>query len=145
MALNLVKLCVGADSIDDLAGWQAKPRNLKTRGGKKVAFHTTFQAPTRQTELQDGGSLYWVIKGTILVRQLIAGFDDGHKADGSPCCLILLDPKLVAVRPVPRRPFQGWRYLSADDAPADLKAGTINQVAAMPPQMRKKLGDLGLI
>ncbi len=145
MMLNLVKLCVGAQSIDDLADWQSRPRNLKTRGGAKVAFHTTLQTPTRQQELQDGGSLYWVIKGTILVRQRIAGFDQGQKSDGSPCCLILLDTKLVPVRPAPRRPFQGWRYLTADDAPPDLKPGAVNQVAAMPPQMRKKLGDLGLI
>lgn len=145
MTLHLVKLCVGAASIDDLARWQAMPRNLKTRGGKKFAFHTTFQKPTRQADLLNGGSLYWVIKGTILVRQRIAGLDDGHKADGSPCCLILLDPALVPVRPVPRRAFQGWRYLSDDDAPADLKGGAVDQVASMPADMRKQLAVLGLI
>lgn len=92
-----------------------------------------------------GGSLYWVIKGAILVRQPIAGFDEGKKDDGSPCCMILLEPALIPVRPVPRRPFQGWRYLTADDAPPDLKAGAVDQIAAMPPPMRKKLADLGLI
>lgn len=145
MPLNLVKLCVGAASLEDLAEWQAMPGHTIKRAGSKVAFHTTFQKPTRQAELLAGGSLYWVIKGTILVRQPIVGFDDGHKDDGSPCCLILLDPKLIPVRPVPRRPFQGWRYLTAGDAPADLKSGTIDQVASMPLPMRKKLADLGLI
>ena len=145
MRLNLVKLCVGAASIEDVAGWQAMRGNTLRRGGKRVAFHTTFQKPTRDAELIAGGSLYWVIKGTILVRQPIVGFDDGHKDDGSPCCLILLDPALIPVRPVPRRPFQGWRYLKADEAPADLKPGTTDEVASMPPQMRKKLADLGLI
>lgn len=145
MGLNLVKLCVGAASIEDVADWQAMPGNTLRRGGKKVAFHTTFQKPTRDAELIAGGSLYWVIKGTILVRQPIVGFDEGHKDDGSPCCRILLDPSLIPVRPVPRRPFQGWRYLKADEAPADLKAGMTDQVASMPPQMRKTLADLGLI
>jgi hypothetical protein len=145
MPLNLVKLCVGAESIEDLEQWQALKRNLRVRGGKKIAFHTTFQKPTREAELLAGGSLYWVIKGTILVRQPIVGFDEGHKDDGSPCCLILLDTKLIAVRPVPRRPFQGWRYLTGDDAPPDLKKGAVDQVASMPPPMRKKLADLGLI
>lgn len=145
MGLNLVKLCVGAASIEDVADWQAMPGNTLRRGGKKVAFHTTFQKPTRDAELIAGGSLYWVIKGTILVRQPIVGFDEGYKDDGSPCCIILLDPALIPVRPVPRRPFQGWRYLKADEAPADLKAGTTDQVASMPPQMRKKLADLGLL
>jgi hypothetical protein len=145
MPLNLVKLCVGAASIDDLAQWQAMPGHTLKRGGRKVAFHTTFQRPTRTSELLDGGSLYWVIKGVIVVRQPIAGFEDGKKDDGSPCCLLLLDPALIPVRPVPRRAFQGWRYLTVDDAPADLKRGDKNEVAAMPAPMRKKLSDLGLI
>jgi hypothetical protein len=63
----------------------------------------------------DGGSLYWVIKGVIQVRQRITGFDEGHKADGSRCCLILLDAALIPVRPASRRAFQGWRYLGAED------------------------------
>jgi hypothetical protein len=121
------------------------PGHTIKRAGRKVAFHTTFQKPTREAELLAGGSLYWVIKGTILVRQLIVGFDDGKKDDGSPCCLLLLDPNVTPVRPVPRRPFQGWRYLTAEDAPPDLKSGSKDEVASMPPQMRKKLADLGLI
>jgi hypothetical protein len=145
MTLNLVKLCVGASSIDDLARWQAMPRNQKTFEGRRVAYHTTFQTPKRQADLLDGGSLYWVIKGTILVRQPIAGFGQGRRDDGSPCCLILLATGLIPVRPVPRRAFQGWRYLSAEDAPADSKAGASDDVAAMPPKMRKTLADLGLI
>jgi hypothetical protein len=145
MPVNLVKLCVGAASIEDLAQWQAMPGHTIKHGGKNVAFHTTFQKPTREAELLAGGSLYWVIKGTILVRQSIAGFGDGKKDDGSPCCLLLLDPKLTPVRPVPRRPFQGWRYLTADDAPPDLKSGSKDEVASMPPHMRKKLADLGLL
>lgn len=145
MPLHLVKLCVGASSIDDLANWQASARRQKTFQGRRVAYHTTFQKPTRETELIDGGSLYWVIKGTILVRQAIAGFAEGQKDDGSPCCLILLDRTLVPVRAVPRRAFQGWRYLTADDAPADVAPGRADDVAAMPPKMRKSLADLGLL
>ncbi len=145
MTLHLIKLCVGAESIEDVAAWQASPRNRKTRAGKACAFHTTFQTPKRQNELLDGGSLYWVIKGTILVRQPIAGFDEGTKDDGSPCCLLLLDPALIPVRPTPRRAFQGWRYLTADEAPPDLKKGSRDEVALMPTLMRKKLADLGLI
>ena len=75
MTVNLVKLCVGATSIDDLAAWQSKPRNQLSRRGKRFCFHTTFQKPTRVEDLMSGGSLYWVIKGAILVRQPIAGFD----------------------------------------------------------------------
>ena len=145
MTLHLVKLCVGATSIEDLSDWQSQHRQRKTRDGKACVYHTTFQSPKRQAELLDGGSLYWVIRGTILVRQKLIGFEDGNKDDGSPCCLLLLAPPLIQVRPLPRRAFQGWRYLEAADAPPDLKPGKKNQIASMPVAMRKTLADLGLI
>ena len=145
MSLHLIKLCVGTESIDDLATWQQTQRVHKSAAGKTCVYHTTFQFPKRQAELLDGGSLYWVIKGIVQVRQALVGFEPGTKDDGTPCCLILLDRALVPVRPVPRRAFQGWRYLDAADAPADVKRGSGDQMAQMPPAMRKSLADLGLI
>ncbi len=145
MPLHLIKLCVGTESIDDLATWQKTQRVHKTAAGKPCVYHTTFQFPKRQVELLNGGSLYWVIKGIVQVRQALAGFEQGKKEDGTPCCLILLDRTLVPVRPVPRRAFQGWRYLDAADAPADVRRGTGDQLLQMPPAMRKSLADLGLI
>ena len=145
MTLHLVKLCVGPSSIEDLAAWQSEHRRHKGRDGKRYVYHRTFQSPKRQAELLDGGSIYWVMKGVILVRQKLAGFEEGTKDDGSPCCLLLLAPELTAVRPTPRRAFQGWRYLDADDAPPDIAEGKGGQIASMPADMRKKLADLGLI
>ena len=145
MALNIIKLCVGATSIEDLAQWQKERlRDQKARGETPRIFHGTLQTPKRQAELE-GGSLYWVIKGVVQVRQKLAGFEDGTKEDGSPCCLILLDRKLVPVRPVPRRAFQGWRYLSEDDAPPDLVQGRGDDLSALPAEMRRALIELGLI
>ncbi len=147
MPLHIVKLCVGTDTIDDLATWQSSRLAEQKRAGIKQPkiFHTTFQAPKRQAELLDGGSLYWVIKGLISVRQRLVGFAEGFKDDGKPACRLLLDPVLVPVRPVPRRPFQGWRYLASDSAPADLKHGHNETVAEMPAAMRKELAGLGLL
>lgn len=146
MALHLVKLCVGADSIEDLADWQAGRLQAQKKAKQPPRlFHTTFQAPKKQTELLDGGSLYWVIKGIIQARQKLVGFEAGQKDDGSPCCLLMLDPQIFPVRPVPRRAFQGWRYLDAKDAPKDLKSGLRDGLTEMPPKMRKDLADLGLI
>jgi hypothetical protein len=145
MTLHIVKLCVGAASIEDLAAWQAERiKEQKAKGEKPRIFHATLQTPKRQADLE-GGSLYWVIKGVVQVRQKLIGFEDGTKEDGSPCCLILLDRKLVPVRPVPRRAFQGWRYLTADDAPEDLGKGGSGDVSALPPDMRRALSELGLI
>jgi hypothetical protein len=146
MALHIIKLCVGATSIEDLADWQkGRLAAQKAAGVNPRLFHTTFQSPKRQADVLDGGSLYWVIKGLVTVRQRLIGFDEGHKDDGKPCCLLLLDKALIPVRPTPRRPFQGWRYLDADDAPPDLRGGARDSVAEMPPAMRKELAGLGLL
>jgi hypothetical protein len=145
MALHLVKLCVGAQSIDDLASWQAQHRRRKMKNGRACVYHTTFQRPKRDAELLDGGSLYWVIKGVILIRQPLVGIDEGTKDDGSPCCRLWLDPAIISVRPTPRRAFQGWRYLDAADAPPDIKPGSGDDIAAMPAKMRKDLAALGLL
>ena len=146
MPLHLVKLCVGAASIEDLAAWQAaRLKALRRKSRRAELFHTTFQSPKRQAELLDGGSIYWVIKGAIQARQRLIGFEEGRKADGSPACLLLLDTELVAVRPVPRRAFQGWRYLAEDDAPADLGVGGKGEIGKMPEQLRRELAELCLI
>lgn len=146
MPLHLVKLCVGADSIEDLAAWQTKHFKLQKASKKPPRiFHRTFQTPKRTAELLDGGSLYWVIGGLISARQRLTGFEDGFKDDGSPCCLIMLDRTIIPVRPLPRRAFQGWRYLTGQDAPKDLKTGSRNGLSEMTPKMRKELSDLGLL
>jgi hypothetical protein len=145
--LHLVKLCVGATSIEDLQRWQQTYPlfQAKANGGQRRIFHTTFQSPKRQPELLEGGSLYWVIKGLIQARQKLIGFDTGSKEDGSACCLLLLDPQITPVRPHPRKAFQGWRYLSADDAPPDLGADQSRDVQELPAQLRRDLAALGLL
>ncbi len=147
MPLHLIKLCVGCDSIEDLADWQAERLKARRKAGEKrpQLFHRTFQTPKRKSELLDGGSLYWVIKGLIQVRQRLADIGEGSKEDGTPCCLLILKNELVPVRPTPRRAFQGWRYLDPDEAPEDLKRGAAGSIVAMPPKLRKQLAELGLL
>ena len=145
MSLNLVKLCVGVDSVDHLRQLQsARLKAQKAAGETPELIHRTFQMPKRRDELLDGGSLYWVIKGLIQARQPLADLREGRKDDGSRCCVISLKRKLTLVRPHPRRPFQGWRYLPAEDAPGDLAAGDAG-LADLPPAMRRELSELGLI
>ena len=147
MTVNLVKLCVGCDGVDDLAAWQAERlAAMKAAGAKKPRlYHRTFQMPKRREDLLAGGSLYWVIKGVILVRQPLTDIGEGTRDDGTPCCVLYFANALIPVRPTPRRAFQGWRYLDASDVPPDLVAGRNDEVAAMPPAMRKELANLGLI
>jgi hypothetical protein len=147
MTLHLVKLCVGTESIEDLVTWQAGRLAERRKAGEKDPrpFHRTFQMPKRRAELLDGGSLYWVIKGLIQVRQPLADIVEGTREDGTPCCVLVLKNTLVPVRPTPRRAFQGWRYLGADEVPEDLGRGSAAGVGAMPPKLRKQLAELGLL
>lgn len=146
MPLHIVKLAVGCTDVDDLAGWQQERlAQMKREGKKPELFHRTFQTPKKRDEVLAGGSLYWVIKGVIQVRQPIFDLREGTKDDGKPCCLIMLRNELIGVRPTPRRAFQGWRYLTADDAPPDMAGKASSDIARMPPAMRKQLAELGLL
>jgi hypothetical protein len=145
MTVHLVKLCVGIDTVQDLRDWQTERLRALARAGKTPELcHRTMQAPRRREEVLDGGSLYWVIKGFVLVRQRVVDLKAATKDDGRACCGIVLDPELVTTRPHPRRAFQGWRYLEVADAPEDARAleGSDDD---MPPGMREELRELRLI
>ncbi len=121
MALHMLKLCVGVENVDDMKEWQE--RRAKERKAAKLSanpFHDTRMTPKRAEEMLAGGSLYWVIKHRIIVRQRLIGFEAVTDKDGKAMCRIHLDPKLVRTHPRRKRPFQGWRYLEPADAPADL-------------------------
>ncbi len=118
--LHLLKLCVGADTVEDLLDWQAARR---AEAPDRPLAHVTRMRPRRESELLDGGSLYWVFKGLVLARQPILGLEPREGADGVRRCALLLDPAVVRTESQPRRAFQGWRYLRPEDAPRDLGAG----------------------
>ncbi len=142
MTIHIVKLCVGADSVEDLAEWQAgQLKRLKKAKAKIVApVCGTRMWPKRVEDVLAGGSLYWVIKGVVSVRQRIVAIDDVTDDHGQRCGLYL-DPELVRTTPQPRRAFQGWRYLEPKDAPADL--GALQGGADLPEDLRRKLVELG--
>ncbi|MGF1503034.1 MAG: DUF1489 family protein [Paracoccaceae bacterium] len=142
--LHLVKLCVGAESIADLAAWQARPeaQAVMASGGRRPV-HVTRMWPRRADELLSGGSLFWVIRGAIAVRQRIAALEPVTDADGIGRCAILLDPTLVQVAARPKRPFQGWRYLKVEDAPPDL--GSVEgEDGGLPADLREAMQRFGL-
>ena len=142
MALHLQKLSVGSESIDTLRDWQKVVVRRRVRKGlPPLHQHVTRMTPKRRDELLDGGSIYWVIKGLIICRNKIVGLEETRTADGRKACAILMDPEIISVVPTPKRPFQGWRYLKAEDAPQDLKE--IGDAISLPPHLRAKLVELG--
>lgn len=138
MTVHLIKLCVGVSDVQELADWQQR----RLRQARRV-YHVTRMAPTRAPELIDGGSLYWVIRGAVLVRQRIDAIERFTDEEGIGRCKLVFDPELVAVRPVPRRAFQGWRYLHPADAPPDLPSSPPGD--ELPPKLRAELATLGLL
>lgn len=142
-SLHLVKLCVGAESIEDLADWQAgRSRAALARGDDPRPVHVTRMWPRRGDELLAGGSLYWVIKGLVLVRQGIAGLEPRTGDDGIRRCALRLNPELVRTAPQPRRPFQGWRYLPPEDAPRDLAC---EERRGLSPKLMAELAEIGVL
>lgn len=135
MALHLVKLCVGVSTVEELAEW------IESLSGEQS--HTTRMIPRRADELLDGGSLYWVIKGNIQVRQALLAIRPFIDSEGIERCHLVLGRELVATQWQPRRAFQGWRYLTAADAPADVANGS--GATSLPPQLRSELAQLGLL
>jgi hypothetical protein len=135
--LHLMKLCVGAEGPEDLAAWQAQ------RFGTGPARHVTRMWPKREAELLDGGSIFWVFKGVMMARQRIVALDRVEGQDGILRCGLVLDRDLVRVTAIPRRPFQGWRYLAGGDAPPDLPAGRASE-EPLPPAIAAALAEMGL-
>ena len=139
--LHLTKLAVGVRDADQLRDFQTE--RLRSRG---KLFHRTRNFPRRHTEVLDGGSMYWVIAGTMLARQRIVDIIEDRRDDQTPCTSFIFDPELVTLVGRPTRPFQGWRYLDPEAAPPDMAAfGAIMGLDRLPVTMRQELRALCLI
>ncbi len=145
MALHLVKMCVGVESIVQLENWQTKRLGeLEKAGETPEVGHWTRNYPRRDAEILDGGSLYWIIKGAIRVRQRIVRFERIMHPERGKVCRLVFDADLVRTVPVRHDPIQGWRYLEAKDAPADYDAPAV-EASDMPSEMVVELRSLGLL
>src|ERR1700679_3565983 len=132
--LHLIKLCVGVDTLEELASWQKQRlAEKKKKGQKPELVHITRQTPKRAEELLDGGSLYWVIKGQLAARETLIQLGPVTR-NGVAHCGLVYDKKLVPVMRRSRSAFQGWRYFDAKDAPADV--GTIKGANGMAEKMQ---------
>jgi len=130
MALHIIKLGVGVPDVEWLERRAAK--------GGPLIVHTRM-TPKRAAEIEDGGSLFWVVKGTIVCRQPVLDISTLGEGKASRC-EITLEPKVIRTAPMGRRPFQGWRYFEAKDVPADLDT---LEAGEAPEELMKQLRELG--
>jgi len=149
MTLHLLKLCVGVETIGEVSDWIDEQRLFHARLKRPFEHtHTTRMVPKKLDAIlhapEGPGSLYWVIKGQIACRQQLIDIRPFTDGEGIGRCHLVLVPEVVPVSPRPFRPFQGWRYLAAGDAPPDLGAQGAG-VQEMPEDLRRELAGLGLI
>lgn len=139
--VNLIKLSVGTENVEDLALWHATKRAQTPDG---LPRHVTRMWPKRESEIINGGSIYWVIKGAIQCRQKVIRLDEFIGSDGIRRCAIVLDPTLIRTQNSLRRPFQGWRYLPVSDAPPDLPEGRSDE-EVLPIELNQALAEIGVL
>lgn len=139
--VNILKLSVGTENIDDLEAWQQTKRAQTPEG---LPRHVTRMWPKREAELTNGGSVFWVIKGVIQCRQKIIRLDEHVGEDGIRRCAVVMDPTIVRVQSSLKRPFQGWRYLRQADAPADLPKGR-EEEEPLPVELNRALAEIGVL
>ncbi|MGI4954003.1 MAG: DUF1489 family protein [Janthinobacterium lividum] len=137
--LHIAKLAVGIRDINHLAAWQAERGRIDP-----PLRHRTRNMPRRAAEIIGAGSIYWVIAGTMLVRQRVLDIIEDRWDDGRTCAGLVLDPSLVQVEGRPVKAFQGWRYLEEREAPADVSLSAAD-ADEMPPALRNELRALCLI
>ncbi|MDC0913720.1 DUF1489 domain-containing protein, partial [Paracoccaceae bacterium] len=120
--------------------WQATKRAQAEDG---APHHVTRMWPKRETDLLKGGSIYWVIKGQLQCRQKILRLDEIYREDGIRRCAIVLDPEIIRTHLTQKRPFQGWRYLKPEQAPADLPRNRQDE-EDLPVELAGALADIGV-
>jgi len=144
MSLNLLKTAAGLQEIDQLIARQAN--NKFVRDGKKVTYAYTRYAPKRADEIiESGGSIYWILKNRIQVRQKILGFEMVQDENES-WCKIIVEPQLYRTMSVQKRAIQGWRYYEGKSVPKDRGLYLTGQNDDEPPaEMYEELRKLGLL
>ena len=145
MTINLIKISVGIEDIDHLKRRQEQSiSNAISSGVVPEIVHYTRNTPRRANEWLQGGSIYWVIKRFIRVRQLIKDIRQVNGPKGKKSCAIILEPGIIRTEIKKFRVFQGWRYFPLNDAPADLPISSISD-NDFPEDLVNDLKELGLI
>ena len=130
--LHLTKVAVGCAHVETFA------RRVAARARDGELRVPTRMRPKRQDELI-GGALHWIIKHRIVARQTILRFED--RKDGR--LDIVCSDQLEILPPTHRRAHQGWRYLTAEDAPSGEGGGA--QGDELPVHLHRELAALKLL
>ncbi len=146
MTVHILRRAFHIESVDDLIVLQKQLIEAERAAGRPSWLYQRMRStPTRQTEILDGGSIYWVIKGYVRARQRILEIEPRMDAEGRKRCFLRLDPKLMHTVLSPMKPRRGWRYLKEEEAPPDQTEPADGDSGKIPPEMAAELRELGLL
>lgn len=148
MHANLIRPCVGVDSPEMLFEHQKTSRHLIDEHGQKHTYFTTRNTPKRASEILNGGSVYWITKGVIRMRQTITNIETLLDENNKKYCRIITSPEIMLTSPQPHRAMQGWRYFETEKAPQDLyplNEDNLDNQNDLDPEMAKELSEAGLL
>jgi hypothetical protein len=146
MTTHLKKLAAGCKTIEAL--YERQFSRIFDYDGDKAVPIWTRRKPTRDGEILEGGSLYWIMSGAIAARQTVLGLEKITDEEDGTYCLIMVSADIVRTVPEKHRPFQGWRYLEPAKAPADrglFVPGDNDALDEIPEEMEADLRESGLL
>lgn len=143
MPLHILKVAAGISSLEQLKRVITQYSYNDPELGH-IMHMSSRNTPKRAEELLDGGSVFWIIKRSIVARAPLVAIREDERLDGKKGCQMCIRPEVILTIPQPKRGFQGWRYLKAEDAPADLMEGT-KDTGQGSPELAAELRTLGLL
>ena len=135
-----MKLAVGVPSLEE---FEDRIEARRRSGSGMQVWTRSF--PKRADDVVGAGSLYWVVAGLLSARQPILTIEEDTYNDGSRCARIEVEPVLIRISPLRMRPFQGWRYLQPEAAPADLPQVGSTGPMILPAELLRDLRALCLL
>ncbi len=142
--IHIIKLVVGIDDLERFYALQQREM-FDYHGVPAVPCWTRYKPKRGDEILQKGGSIYRVIKNRILCRHKILGFEIIEDTPKGTMCMIVQDAMMIETVHMPRRSFQGWRYLKATDAPPDRGVYTGGESDAIPDDLANELKEAGIL
>ena len=146
MTVHILRRAFHVDSVGDLIELQKRRIEAEHAAGRSRRLYQRMRStPTRQTEILDGGSIYWVIKGYVRARQRILEIEARMDSEGRKRCFLRLDPKVIPTVLSSSKPRRGWRYLAVEEAPLDRTKAANSNGEELPHEMAAELHELGLL
>ncbi len=144
-SIHIVKLVVGVSDLQEFYNWQQR-EIFDYHGTPAAPCWTRYKPKSADEILEKGGSIYRVIKNRIQCRHKILGFEMVETDHKGTMCMIVQDAQMIETVHMPKRAFQGWRYLKAGDIPADKGIYTGQDSGGdIPPDMEEELKEAGLL